>query len=391
MATQPSTVIVVGAGIFGVTAALELAQRGYAVQLFDPGPLPHPDAASTDISKVLRMDYGADEFYFDLMEAAFEGWDQWNTTWETPLFHQTGFLMLSRAGWQPGGFEYDSFQILTRRGHPAERVDSRTLREKYPAWNAELYTNGYFNPRAGWAESGKVVAKLIDLAVAAGAELYAGKVFSHLLEDGSKVNGIRTTDGTDYYARHVIVAGGAWTPILLPFLEDVMWATGQPVYHFRPDEPKRYQPPQFPVWNADIASTGWYGFPTRDDGTLKIANHGPGHPVDPRGPRVVPAQEEARFRAFLAESLPGLEGALKIGERLCLYCDTFDGDFWIAEDPDREGLIVSTGGSGHAFKFAPMLGMIAADVLEGKLNRFADRFRWRARGDLRTEDARYTG
>ena len=47
--------IVVGAGIFGITTALELKARGYRIAVLDPGPLPHPLAASTDISKVVRM------------------------------------------------------------------------------------------------------------------------------------------------------------------------------------------------------------------------------------------------------------------------------------------------------------------------------------------------
>ncbi len=37
--------IIIGSGIFGVTAAIELRRRGHAVQLLDPGPLPHPLAA----------------------------------------------------------------------------------------------------------------------------------------------------------------------------------------------------------------------------------------------------------------------------------------------------------------------------------------------------------
>ena len=44
-------VAIIGAGVFGVTAAISLKNRGYDVSLFDPGPLPHPLAASTDISK----------------------------------------------------------------------------------------------------------------------------------------------------------------------------------------------------------------------------------------------------------------------------------------------------------------------------------------------------
>ena len=43
-------IIVIGAGINGVVGAIELKRRGHVVTLLDPGPLPHPLAASTDIS-----------------------------------------------------------------------------------------------------------------------------------------------------------------------------------------------------------------------------------------------------------------------------------------------------------------------------------------------------
>src|SRR6267142_93871 len=54
------SVLVAGGGVFGITAAIELRKRGHAVRLLDPGPLPHPLAASTDISKVVRLEYGPD-------------------------------------------------------------------------------------------------------------------------------------------------------------------------------------------------------------------------------------------------------------------------------------------------------------------------------------------
>jgi len=74
-----------------------------------------------------------------------------------------------------------------------------------------------------------------------------------------------------------------------------------------------------------------------------------------------------------------------------MYCDSFDGDLFIAADPEREGLVVASGGSGHAFKFAPALGAIVADVVEGNDNRFALRFAWRSLGQVATEEARFTG
>jgi sarcosine oxidase / L-pipecolate oxidase len=390
MSKTTQSIIVVGAGIFGVTAALELQRRGYAVSLFDPGPLPHPHAASTDISKVIRMDYGADEGYMAWMESAFEGWDQWNQQWDEPLYHQTGFVIMSKREMQPGSFEYDSFALLQKRGYEVQRLNPETLKARFPAWAAEKYPDGYYNPRAGWAASGKVVARLVREAQAAGVQLGVGLKMAHLLEEGSRVAGIITTDGAKYRADVVLVAAGAWTPTLLPWLGEVMWATGQPVLHFRPDNPAAYQPPRFVPWTADITQTGWYGFSAQPDGTLKVANHGPGRRVHPDEPRTIAPGDEARFRAFFQDTFPDLAAAPLIGSRLCLYCDTWDGNFWIDHDPERPGLVVAAGDSGHGFKFAPRLGGLIADVVERQPNRYAARFAWRPRGELAVEDARHT-
>ena len=172
-------------------------------------------------------------------------------------------------------------------------------------------------------------------------------------------------------------------------LEKFMWATGQPVFHFKPIELSNFLPPKFPVWNADIENSGWYGFPVNHDGILKAANHGPGWKVDPRQPRIIPDNEEDRFREFFASTFPDLANAPIAGQRLCLYCDTWDGNFWIDHDPSFPGLIVSTGGCGHGFKFAPLLGVITADVLEKKDNKFSSRFSWRKKSNLKKEDARF--
>jgi glycine/D-amino acid oxidase-like deaminating enzyme len=66
-----------------------------------------------------------------------------------------------------------------------------------------------------------------------------------------------------------------------------------------------------------------------------------------------------------------------VATRLCPYCDTADEDFWIAAHPERAGLTVAGGGSGHGFKFAPVLGPIIADAVEGKSNATSEKFRWR--------------
>ncbi|RMH23089.1 MAG: FAD-dependent oxidoreductase, partial [Gemmatimonadetes bacterium] len=248
---------------------------------------------------------------------------------------------------------------------------------------------GYLSLHAGWAESGRAVAWMLAQARAAGVEVREGVRVSGLLERGSRVAGVRTEDGDSIEAARVVVAAGAWTPVLLPWLADRLRVVGQPVFHLRPRDAAPYVAARFPPWAADIARTGWYGFPAAADGIVKVANHGAGVPVDPRARPDVPAVWEAHLRDFLVDARPDLADAHIAARRLCLYCDAFDGDFWIAADPAREGLVVAAGGSGHGFKFAPVLGEIVANVLEGRPDEWAPRFAWREAGARRREAARW--
>jgi glycine/D-amino acid oxidase-like deaminating enzyme len=372
------TTLIVGAGIFGVTAALELRRRGHHVHLLDPGPLPHPLAESTDISKAIRMDYGPDQEYMVLMETALDGWRAWNNSWPTPLFHEVGVMFLTREPMSAGYFEYESYELLLERGHQPTRMDSNEIRRRFPAWNANRYVDGYFNPQGGYAESGKVVGQLIEEARVEGVEVHEHQAFDHFLESGSRVQGVATRQGMEYRADQVIVAAGAWVPFIIPSLAAAFRTNGMPVFHLRPAQPELFRAEQFPVFGADISATGYYGFPLHPaDGVVKIANHGPGRRLDPSGERAATEAETEQLRDFLSDTFPALTNAPIVHTRVCIYCDTWDGHLWIAPDPEREGVVVATGGSGHAFKFAPLLGGIIADAAEGKQNAILDKFRWR--------------
>ncbi len=385
-ATQ--SIVIVGAGVFGLTAALDLRARGWHVTVIDPGPVPTPTAASTDVSKVVRMDYGADELWTELGRRSLTRWWEWNCEAGATLFHKDGFLVLSSGPMQPGGFEFESFKLLSSQGDSLQRLDSATVGRRFPAWAAEKYPDGYFNPAGGWAESGKVVAWLALKARREGVLVIENCAFARLRENGSRVVGAQAKDGREFRADLTLLATGAWTPTLLPELSDVMWASGQPVLHFRVANPAEWQAPRFPVWAADIGRTGWYGFPALADGTLKVANHGPGRRVHPDEPREVWLGEEPRFRAFLRDTFPALADAPLSSTRLCLYCDTFDGSFWLDHHPRRPGLVVAAGDSGHAFKFAPVLGGLIADAVEQKLAGAFRRFAWRERTAVSGEGAR---
>jgi glycine/D-amino acid oxidase-like deaminating enzyme len=303
---------------------------------------------------------------------------------------------------QPGDFEYESLSVLERRDHKVEWMNSARLRECFPAFNPAHFDNGFFDPEAGYAESGRVVATLVDYAKSLGVELFEGTEFDALDETDNRVRGIvlkdrqwsqREPGDIDGRAGRpserertsqrvggdaVVIAVGAWTPYLLPFTRKFFRATGHPVFHLKPDKPELFLSQRFPFFGADISTTGYYGFPLSREGVVKIANHGPGREMSPESPkRVVTPEEEKNLRAFLSDTIPALAHAPIAYTRLCMYCDTHDGHFWIAPDPERPGLVISTGDCGHGFKFAPMLGGIIADAVEGKSNPLLQKFRWR--------------
>jgi sarcosine oxidase / L-pipecolate oxidase len=366
------SVIVVGSGVFGVAATKELRRRNYDVTLLDPGPAKRELAESTDISKIVRLDYGDDETYTRMMEGALE---RWRSSSIAKFFHETGVLFLSRSPFAPGGFEHDSFELLTRRGHRLERLDRQALHRRSPAWTPE-HLEGYLNPAGGWAESGNVVLHIAREAEDAGARIVHGAVVARLVETDSRVTGVVTQAGDVFHSDFVVVAAGSWTPYLLPFTKDLFRTIGQPVFHLESPDASRYGGDAFPVFAADISRTGYYGFPRSTGGIIKIANHGAGRIMHPEAPeRQVTLEEETRFRSFLGEWLSELSSAPLASTRVCVYCDTWDEHFLIAPDPERRGLVVATGGSGHAFKFEPLLGEWTADALEGNV---IERFRWRA-------------
>ena len=390
MTTQQS-IVIAGAGIFGLSAALELRGRGFPVTVVDPGPVPHPLAASNDVSRMIRMDYGDDRLYSDLGAEAIEGWHVWNDWRGRPLYHEDGFLVLTSNPLELPAVERQSYDLLTDAGWPLQRLNSETVAERYPLWNSQHYTDGYFNPRGGWGEAGETVSFLASEVDKAGAEIRSGfSVESVIVEEGRAV-GLRSVDGSEVRADCVVVAAGVWTARLVPELADMMDPVAQTLVYLRPTLPERFSPPHFPPWGADIPRTGWYGFPVNSEGVVKLANHGPGRLVDADAPRDADPAVVESSRRFLALSVPELANAPLAGSRACFYNDTWDGDFYITRHPAIEGLVVSTGGSGHAFKFTPALGGITADVVEGKPNRYAERFSWRPRGEVTKESTRYHG
>jgi sarcosine oxidase len=209
----------------------------------------------------------------------------------------------------------------------------------------------------------RAVAALQRLAGRDGASLRPMTPVLGLEPHGDGVR-LRTPDG-EIAARVAIVTAGGWAGGLLgpalPLVPPLTVTLQQVHYYAAADPGARW--PTFIEWSN--GSHGWYAVPVAGGAPgVKVARHHPGRPVDPRtGPfttiDAVLADAAARYTS---ERLPGLLPTALHAET-CLYTTTADQDFVL----DRAGpIVVGGGGSGHAFKFGPLLGQILADLALGK-------------------------
>src|SRR5438105_9122176 len=106
---------------------------------------------------------------------------------------------------RPGDFEYESCRVLEKLGHRLERFDSFTFHERFPAFAPDRFQDGFFDPDAGYVESGRVVATLVEHAKSIGVELRERAKFVALNENDDRVRGIVLEDrqGKARSARHV--------------------------------------------------------------------------------------------------------------------------------------------------------------------------------------------
>ena len=387
--------LIIGAGIFGIATAVELRKRGYSVTVLNPDQIPHPLAATTDISKIVRMEYGSDVEYMDMTIESMELWREWNDLFNEKIYHEIGFLLLSSESMdhESQKFEKASFENLIKKGFQPERLSTEKMAVQFPAFNNKKYKDGFFNKIAGYAESGRAVELLVKYAKEFGVKIMEGQTAEKIIIKKNKAEGVKTKEGELFNAENIIVCAGNFTPYLIPEIKPFFKITGHPVFHLKPKNPELFTPPNFAVFTADVSNTGWYGFPFHPkEKVVKIALHSEGLDLHPeRDERIVYKSDEEHLRNFLKASIPALADAPIVYTRRCCYTDTLDGHFWIDRHPEINNLMVGSGGSGHGFKMGPIIGQMMADVAEGKSHKWSNRYKWRELGmeTVLQEEARF--
>ena len=94
--SRPISAIVVGAGAFGGWSALQLAQRGANVSLFDAWGPGNSRASSGGETRTIRATYGPTHILYTKMVArALRLWQENEQRWNVKLFFRSGALRMA--------------------------------------------------------------------------------------------------------------------------------------------------------------------------------------------------------------------------------------------------------------------------------------------------------
>ena len=367
---------VVGAGIFGMAAALELRSRGHKVTVFDQGKVPNERASSTDVAKAIRRtNYFPGHPYIELVERASRKWREWHERMSKSIYYQVGALTEYRSSeCEPDTGGYESVMYLKDWRKEMELLSIKQVRERFPQFAfREADACFVYDAWAGYLDSGQAVSDLTDLARKEGVQVRENaRVLD--LKDASGEVGVRLDEGSISFDR-MVVAAGPWMGRLVPEIGENLLITRQQMAFFRPEDSRMFEHGAMPVWSIHPVEEGWYGFPLLSDGTVKIAMDLHGDSVDPDVERDAMPDFVESVREFVADRMPELAKGQMVGARACLYTNTPDGHFVIDWAPGSERIMVAGGGSGHGFKFGGAIGEVIADALENKPNSLGDFFR----------------
>lgn len=350
-------VAVIGLGAAGGAAARFLARAGHDVTGFEQFRIGHDRGSSHGESRIVRYTY-PDPFYSELMAEAFPLWDALERDAGESFLVRNGCLFI-------GPPEHPEMigvaRALDDAGVRYETLSAADAQARFPALRLRPDEIGVFQREGGFIRAGATVAATARLARNAGAAIREETPVAGIEERGGRVI-LRAADGSEDAVDAAIVAAGAWAGKLLASAGLPLRVTREQFVYFGiARNPDRFTPERLPVW-IDAASYD-YGFPSdgREEG-VKISLHRSGQECDPdtviKAPDAVFAQARAAYASF---RLPDLDGTV-LDAKICLYTSTPDEDFIVDRAPGFERVWLASACSGHGFKFAILIGKIAASL-----------------------------
>ena len=364
-------VLIVGAGVIGLSTAWALTRLGHEAVVFDQGPIPNPRAASFDQHRLTRLLYPGNPGYARMVLESFEAWERLWLDLGERHFADTGVLALGGLG---GTLAADSRQVLDEIGHAYEVLDRQQLEALCPYFALPDSAWGLQVGPGGPLFADRIVTGLADHLAGAGVAL---RPEQRVTAVDPATGDVRLEGGGQERGDAVLVCAGAWIGKLLPQHAAGLAAQRQAVCYIEP--PARYAD----AWRDGPAhdlgqDSAPYILPPVAGTGLKFgsgAHLRPGDPDDPRDPE---PDEGRRLFGYLAPYLKSPEDYRVREVRLCYYTTAAEAradDGFRAER--RERCFVITNCSGHMFKFGAVMGEQLARALTETLA-FPDFAAWAA-------------
>jgi sarcosine oxidase len=356
-------VIVVGAGIAGLSTAWSLAKRGVEVTLLEQGAVPNPLSASGDHHRIIRRAYGAQGGYQRRIGEAYEAWDEmWDDLGEKHLV-DTGFLLVSQTGRDAAVAYRDS---LVAGGYPVEDMSAGEAARRHPFLDEEAIHSAAFSPEGGALLCRHIGAGLLSWLARAGASV---REHTQVEAVDPARGAVRLAGGGELVADHVVVTAGAWVLKLFPHLSDRLTGYRTAVAYLAPPEDL------VAAWEAapvilDVGGTvdGYVLPPVRGTG-LKVGAgiHKVRAAADEK--RVAEPGEGERLRDLFGPPFARIAEYRVTEVVTCAYTFTADEHFLVA-GADRATIVSAC--SGHGYKFGAAVGRrVAEGVLSGDRTRLA--------------------
>ena len=379
---ETTDVVVIGAGIIGLSIAYQLARRSrLKIVVLEKARSP-AEGSTGSSSSILRHRYSFDEMVRLAQDgiACYRDWSQFTgLTRPRAEFHRVGVL------WLPGqdtAWADKEQHRLSAFAVATSVLDDSELNHRFPsigtcvfapdtaAGEAHLCGGGgrhLLETDAGYIDPVAAVDDLLEACRRDSVEVRFAVKVTNVLTDNQKVTGVATHDGSEYAAGWVVNAAGPWCNKFLKQLDmEFPWTLTptriQVLYVDRPDEVK------LPIPVCLDMSGGIYFRPQSLGAQIVL-----GSTLLEDEQEVVenPDQferntdtdfERAKLHA-LHHRFPTWPYRGKVSGYCGIYTVNQEDFHPVVGATTIPGFIVANGFSGHGFKLAPAVGSLIAQLL----------------------------
>jgi len=349
--------VVVGAGAWGLPAAAELAARGHEVTLVDRFGVANPLSSSPGPTRLWRLTH-PDAVRVRLARRSVEAMERLASRSRTTVFLRRGLL------WRDDVSLPAVVEALEAEGVPHEVVPADEVARVVPG----LVPDGR---DAVWQDEAGPVLAAASMSAQAGLFEAAGgtlRVGGTVVAVETRPAGPRVSldDGATLDADVVVLAPGPGAGDLLrglgvdlplrPHLEQVVHLGTRADPHAHDDHPCFFDGPRGEEPGLYSMPTPGVGFKVGLDRPLRDWTLSDRDRTPDAALTAYTAQRVARTLTAVGREV--------IDAQVCCWTDSPDGRFVIDALPG--GVVLACGDSGEGFKFSALMGLVLADLAEGR-------------------------